>query len=519
MIVEEKLLKAAEKNPHGEFIVTLWGGIVSTECLYGGEAERSKALKVFESMGIPQSFVADFVKEVLSIYAPLPAIVAKIEGAKLLRIHREANTLSFLYRVEPVRVVQALLKDTVPMIRAPDVWRQGLEGRGIKVGIVDTGVDPRCSLEGKVVDARSFVPNEPNEDLGGHGTYVAGIAAGDEEVYRGVAPGAQIISAKALDSKGSGMDYWVANGMMWAFDSGAQVINLSLGGPGRPDDLLSRLCDALADRGVVIVTAAGNKGLGGISSPGTSRNAITVGATDKKGRIAWYSSRGPVNGIEKPDLVAPGGVLSLEDGTKLPLYEGVISTRSGHSTDKPYPDSCHTSMQGTSVAAPHVSGAAALLVEMAGKRRIHGNLHYMIKNVLIRSARDLGESRNAQGAGLLDIAAAVKMLEEEDMEILARKSEESFISTLAPMLVREVARGVAFTLAYSLANDLMRGRTARVKEELYPNIEKIVDALYERAEEARKKYAAGLISWNEYYREMMDINEIARKLQEVLRRL
>jgi len=519
LIVEEKLVKTAEKEPHREFTVVIWGGIISSECLYEREAKHDRALKVLDSMGIPYSFIADFVKEVISVYAPLPAIVAKVEGAKLLKIHREANALSFLYKIEPVKKVQALLKDTVPMLNVPEVWKQDLEGKGVKVGIVDTGVEPCCSLEGKVVDARSFVPDEDPKDLEGHGTYVAGIAAGDEEVYRGVAPGAQLISAKVLDSSGSGMDYWTANGMVWAFNAGAQVLNLSLGGPGHPRDLLSRLCDALADRGVVVVVAAGNEGLKGISSPGTSKNAITVGATDKKGKVAWYSSRGPVDSIEKPDLVAPGGLLSLEDGTKLPLYEGVISARSSHSKSEPYPDDCHTSMQGTSAATPHVCGAAAILVELANKKKIHGNLHYIVKNVLVRSARDLREPRNAQGAGLLDVAAAVRMLEKEDIDFLARKSEESFIATLAPTLIREVTRGVAFTLASSLMNDLVKGKTTKVKEELYSNFEEIVNALYRRAEEARRKYAAGLISWDEYYKEMMDINEIARKLQEVLRSL
>jgi len=384
---------------------------------------------------------------------------------------------------------------------------------------VDTGIDACCSLEGKVAEERSFMPNEGPEDLDGHGTHVAGIAAGDEEVYRGIAPEATVVSAKVLDSTGSGMDYWVANGMVWAFDAGAQVINLSLGGPGHPNDLLSRLCDALADRGVVVVAAAGNEGARGISSPGTSKNAITVGATDKRGRVTWYSSRGPVDGIEKPDLVAPGGLLILEDGTRLPPSEGVISARSRCSRATPYPDDCHTSMSGTSMAAPHVAGAAALLVELAAKRGLRGNLHYLVKSVLTRSARDLGAPRNEQGAGLLDIAAAVRLLERGDAEALARGAEASLLASLAPALIREVARWVAFAAASELVSSILRGRVEPARDALYASIERIVDALYRRAEEARRRYAAGLMSWEEYYREMMDINEIARKLQDLIRQL
>jgi len=121
-------------------------------------------------------------------------------------------------------------------------------------------------------------------------------------------------------------------------------------GEGHPQNLLCRLCNTIADRGVVVAAAAGNSGERGIESPGMAANVITVGAVDKRGRVAPYSSR-DILGLGKPDVVAPGGLLERESGT-VDFEQGIISLRSKFSGLPPYPDEKHASLCGTSMATP-----------------------------------------------------------------------------------------------------------------------------------------------------------------------
>ena len=320
----------------------------------------------------------------------------------------------------------------------------------MKIAVVDTGIDDYYSLEGKVSEERNFVEGEDGRDLAGHGTHVAGIAAGDEDVYRGVAPGASLVSAKVLDKKGEAPDYVVALGITWAYEVGAHVINLSFGGEGHPQDLLCRLCNTIADRGVIVAAAAGNSGELGIESPGMAEKAITVGAVDKRGRIAPYSSR-DVLGLGKPDVVAPGGFLERESGT-LDFEQGIISLRSRSSKLPAYPDERHASLQGTSMATPHVSGAAAILVEALKEKGFGGNLHYEVKKLLKKTARDLGEPRNAQGSGLISLENAIKASQRAEPEEIGGSQAQAMLTELTKTLTIETLRGVTYFAAQQLVS-------------------------------------------------------------------
>ena len=353
-----------------------------------------------ERMGL--RILLDKGVEILDVYGDVGAVVGRadkktVEELRRLGIRVEENI--------KVKAVGAPWNHEIIGLKA--ARERGLTGEGVKIAVLDTGVDKEaCGLEGRVVYSKSFIPYEGDEDLHGHGTHVASIAASADDKYGGVAPKAQIYSFKVLDSHGEGDVISVARGIVAAVNAGVDVMNLSLGGPGHKDDLLSRLVNMAASRGVVAVVAAGNEGPGEgtITSPGTAALAITVGAVDRRRRVASYSSRGPVDGMMKPELVAPGGAPTRN------LEDTVVASRPRRAkpTCPPVGD-CYMGCVGTSMAAPHVAGAAALILEEVKKREAATeHKPQFVKRILMETAEDLGEPRNAQGAGLLRIDKAVE---------------------------------------------------------------------------------------------------------------
>ena len=296
--------------------------------------------------------------------------------------------------------VQANLHESVPQIGAPEAWAAGYDGTGVKVALLDTGVDvTHPDLATQVDDTASFVPGEGTADVNGHGTHVAstivGTGAASDGFYRGVAPGAHLIVGKVLGGvEGFGQDSWVMAGMEWAAQSGAKVVSMSLGDttPSDGSDPLSQEVDALsAQYGTLFVIAAGNAGPETISSPGAAASALTVGAVDKEDGLASFSATGPLtkSGALKPDLVAPG--------------VDITAARSSEMTDGgtgPY-----RTLSGTSMATPHVSGSAAILAE-----EHPGWTGEQLKEQLMSTAKGLadGYSPYEIGTGRVDVAAAVR---------------------------------------------------------------------------------------------------------------
>lgn len=296
--------------------------------------------------------------------------------------------------------VHTCLDVSVPLIRAPYVWEAGYRGRGIRVGVVDTGIDrEHPDFAGRVLAGKSFVGGDFQDD-NGHGTHVAGILAGSGAAsggrYEGVAPEALLYVAKVLRADGSGLMSHVMAGVEWAVDQGAQVINLSLGGigPCNGTDALSELCDAAVEQGVVVCVAAGNAGPGAatVGPPGCARQVITVGASTDRDEAAGFSSRGPtLDGRVKPDLVFPG--------------VGIVSCRArGTSMGTPVGEH-YTTASGTSMATPHASGTAALLLEAAPSLT-----PAQVKALLQQTAVNLGLDPNTQGSGRADAFAAYQAI-------------------------------------------------------------------------------------------------------------
>lgn len=293
----------------------------------------------------------------------------------------------------------ASLDRSVPQIGAPAAWDAGYRGTGVTVAVLDTGVDAEHpDLTGQLDEIVDFTGSESGTaDRVGHGTHVAatiaGTGAGADGARPGVAPEADLIIGKVLDDSGSGYDSWIIAGMEWAAEN-ADIVNMSLGGgPTDGTDPLSLALDALsAQTDALFVVAAGNDGLdGAVSTPSTANSALSVAAVDREDSLAEFSSRGPrtIDSALKPEISAPG--------------VGIVAARAaGTSMGSPV-DALYTAANGTSMATPHVAGAAALLAQQnpdwSGQR---------LKDALISTANPNPElGVYAQGGGRVDVARAV----------------------------------------------------------------------------------------------------------------
>ncbi|WDV45849.1 S8 family peptidase [Clostridiaceae bacterium M8S5] len=278
----------------------------------------------------------------------------------------------------------------------------GYTGEGITVAVVDTGVSPHADLikpKNRIVGFKDFVNKrtKPYDD-NGHGTHVAGIIAGNgyssKGRYSGIAPKANILAIKALDENGSGTTSDILNSVQYIVDTknvyNTKVLNLSLGTPTNNSykkDPLSLAAAEAVRAGLTVVVAAGNSGPSKktILSPANTPSVISVGAVDDNKTkevgddfIASFSSRGPtVDGYNKPDVVAPGVDISSLSNSN---------------------NSSYVSLSGTSMAAPVVAGACALIYQKEGHLSPQ-----KIKSMLKYSCVSLNDNRDNQGAGLINL--------------------------------------------------------------------------------------------------------------------
>jgi subtilisin family serine protease len=294
--------------------------------------------------------------------------------------------------------VHVALEDSVPQIGAPEAWAAGFDGTGVDVAVLDSGIDTsHPDLAGQVAAEANFTTEATAADGNGHGTHVAatiaGTGLGSDGARKGVAPGVRLLNGKVLNSSAIGQESWIIAGMEWAAQNGADVINMSLGGP--PTDGTDPMSDAVnqltEEHGVLFTVAAGNTGSQGqtVGTPGAASQALTVGAVDDLDALADFSSRGPRRGdmAIKPDVTAPG--------------VGIIAARAtGTSRGTPV-DDLYTSLNGTSMATPHVAGAAAIL------QQVHPDWSpVQLKAALISTATPGPYSVYEQGAGRIDVARA-----------------------------------------------------------------------------------------------------------------
>lgn len=298
----------------------------------------------------------------------------------------------------------------IAQIGADRAWEQGVNGSGVIVGIIDTGIDAtHPDLANRLLLWKDFVYDraEPFDYLG-HGTHVAGLVAGTGNAsvgnHKGVAPGAMIAMAQVFhrDSGYAKLGTLIL-AMDWCVDNNASIISMSLG--GRHSQALDDAVHKAVACGVVVVAAAGNSGSWGISCPGDSPDAITVGAVNGNDTVTYWSSRGPTyDGRIKPDITAPG--------------LNIISTsmfRKGHTSG----EICYIRYSGTSMATPIVAGTVALVLQANPLLTPE-----QVKTSLTSSAKPLGGSipNNDYGYGRVQADAAVSQVRNMSVIIIIRPS-------------------------------------------------------------------------------------------------
>lgn len=330
-------------------------------------------------------------------------------------------------------------------INADRLWEKGIDGKGVNVAILDSGIDKNHpDLIGKVVGEMNFVKDDATaDDFLGHGTMVAGIIAGSGAAsggkYKGIAPGANLLNIKVIDSNGNGRVSDIIAGIEWAMNNGADVLSLSLGGLnlGETNPPITMAADKAMDAGAVVCVAAGNRnntkpgGVSGasraqatdsidivnlmqkdnsgnkdvllllvpillalppglIDSPGDGVKVVTVGASDYDGRIAAFSGSGPTrDGRTKPDIVGPGVdvVSAVPPGLEKPEYVDVYYARES----------------GTSLSTPVAAGLAALLLQ-ADRNLTPAGVKAAMARGAVKLNNSLGEEYEEyyQGAGRMD---------------------------------------------------------------------------------------------------------------------
>ncbi|MFD0555707.1 PA domain-containing protein [Stackebrandtia endophytica] len=293
------------------------------------------------------------------------------------------------------------LDESVPMIGAPEAWEEGYDGTGTTVAVLDTGIDEdHPDLVGQIVDTKNFTTEPDTTDGHGHGTHVAGTiagtGAGSDGAYTGVAPGADLLIGKICTSSGTCPNSGTIAAMEWAAPI-ADVISMSIGSSAGDDGTAPTAVavnNLTAQHDALFVIAAGNSGRQGpgtVGSPGSADAALTVGAVNKSGVLADFSSYGPRLGdfAIKPDVTAPGVSIVAPRGA-------------GTSMGTPV-DDLYTSANGTSMATPHVAGAAAIALQASPDLTAP-----QLKSSLVNTAVPAPDvSVYQQGGGLVNIPAAI----------------------------------------------------------------------------------------------------------------
>ncbi|MCA1031229.1 S8 family peptidase [Bacillus timonensis] len=317
---------------------------------------------------------------VVKVSLPEQAVFALSKNKNVAFVEEDAIATTFAKPVTQPTVTAAsqTVPWGIPHIKADLVQSAGNTGSGVKVAVLDTGIQ-RSHSDLTVVGGASFVPAEPDPyvDLNGHGTHVAGTIAGHTGIL-GVAPSVSLYAVKVLDGNGSGTYSGIIQGIEWAIQEKVNVINMSLGG-SQGSTALQQACDNANNSGIVVVAAAGNSGSKGkrntIGYPAKYASVIAVGAVDSNNNRGSFSSVG--NELE---VMAPG----------VAIYSTV-----------PYGNGYDT-YNGTSMASPHVAGAAALI--LASNPSLS---NVQVRDRLKNTATPLGSSFY-YGYGVINVQAAVQ---------------------------------------------------------------------------------------------------------------
>lgn len=307
-----------------------------------------------------------------------------------------------IFPVTVNRIVKTAMVSEIPLgvaqIRAPEFWEKGDRGQGVVIAVIDTGCDiNHMDLKERIVGVRNFTMDDGGKadnvtDYCGHGTHVAGTiaATGNGQGVVGVAPEADLLILKALGgAEGEGKYEWIIAAIHYAVQQKVHIISMSLAGYYDMPELHDAIKEAVA-AGILVVCAAGNEGAGngkgnssGISYPAYYNEVISVGAVDYNSKATSFT-----NFNSKIDLVAPG--------------LNIVST---------YPDNALISLSGTSMAAPHVSGALALIINWSKKDFGRELTESELYAQLIKRTLTLDYEKKLVGNGILYLDAVEKLEE------------------------------------------------------------------------------------------------------------
>ncbi|BCJ85088.1 S8 family peptidase [Effusibacillus dendaii] len=268
-----------------------------------------------------------------------------------------------------------------PKIQIEHAWKYTTGNSHTIIAVVDTGVDAdHPEFEGQLVAGHNMIDDSDNTaDDNGHGTHVAGVIVARTNNVEGVAGmnwNSKVMPVKALDTDGSGTVYDIADGIRWAADHGAEVINLSLG-EYENSSYLEQAIQYATSKDVLVVAAMGNDDTDKPSYPAAYPNVLAVTAVDQDGKRATFSNYGGHAGVSAPGV-------------------SIAST---------FPDSRYAAMSGTSMASPHVAGLAGLI------RSINPNLHANeVRDIIQHTASDLGAPGQDPyfGSGLINVSKAIE---------------------------------------------------------------------------------------------------------------
>ncbi|HEY9906119.1 MAG TPA: S8 family serine peptidase, partial [Thermosynechococcaceae cyanobacterium] len=394
----------------GLFCVGLWWALASFTGLATQGTYNEIVLDFREDLGAAQ--IEQQIQSISQQYNVKPRFNSEFSLAdhvfivpgdsKLLEALRKSEVRKYTEFIEPDYLYSAFGAPNDPdygrqwnlrSINVESAWDES-KGNGVTVAVIDTGISRVPDLEKtKFVQGYDFVSDKVDaRDDNGHGTHVAGTVAqstNNELGVAGIAYEASLMPLKVLSGGGGGTVADIAEAIRFAADNKAQVINMSLGGGGE-SQLMQEAIDYAYSKGVLVIAAAGNSGQNAAAYPARYRHVVGVSALNSAGTKAKYSNFGA--GV---DLSAPGGEKNGDDSAG-GILQNTIDPQTGNSVFE--------SFQGTSMAAPHVAGVAAL-IRAAGVEEPD-----RIEDVLKQSALVVkDDTLNHYGAGKLDAAAAVRL--------------------------------------------------------------------------------------------------------------
>jgi serine protease AprX len=367
---------------------------------------------------------------VKKVYDSIPAMAVESPLSNIQKIASLPQVSKVWYdypiHLQPMSLKQSdtYSKEVAYDTKIQALWDKNLTGNGIIIALLDSGIDTNhpdlggnSTTSTKVLASVSMVEYDPYPfDFNGHGTYVAGIIAGtgnaSDGKYKGIAPQAQLLNVKVFDVEGLSFYSWVLSGVEWSVSHGADIIVVPFAGPGYPDDPLCTAVDKAVESGVIVIAAAGDDGPAytSVGSPGMALSPITVGAFNtSSGLVCFNSSRGPSLYMwMDPDIVAPGyNITSCKASyPNLGLNISFPSFPIGGFGTPLSENENYTTATGTFAAAGYVAGAAALLLQAFPFLSPEA-----LRVGMMKTAIDLGEDPNTQGAGLLDANATYNYLE------------------------------------------------------------------------------------------------------------